>query len=145
MYKYKSYYLILLAILAFSCSGIANNNGYMPVLEDIESLSLKKTTTQNAKNILGEPALIMGSKKPVFVYFSQATRELFFFETKIMERNLLVLRFDGRKRLRKIEKFSLSDGKDFDLSKSETSLNEEEKSIIRSFFSNVGLGGVRVN
>ena len=145
MYKYKSFCLILSTILVFSCSGIANNNGYMPVLEDIEDLSLRKTTTQKAKSILGEPALIMGSKKPVFVYFSQATRKLFFFEKRITERNLLVLRFDGRKRLRKIEKFSLSDGKDFNLSKSETSLNEKEKSIIRSFFSNVGVGGVGFN
>jgi hypothetical protein len=41
----------------------------MPVLEDIETLSVKKTSTKKAISILGDPALIMGKERPVFVYF----------------------------------------------------------------------------
>ena len=100
MFKYKSYYFFILFLLQVNCSGITNNNGYMPVQEDIENLSVKKTTVQQAKSLLGEPALVIGKSKPVLVYFSQATRRLFFFEEQIMERNLLVLRFDKGKRLK---------------------------------------------
>ena len=131
--------------MQISCSGITNNNGYMPVLEDIENLSVKKTTAEKAKSILGEPALIIGKSKPVFVYFSQASRKLFFFEKQITERNLLVLRFNKRKRLSKIEKFSLNDENDFKISKSYTNLSDREKSLIANLFSNIGMGGVRLN
>ena len=131
--------------MQFNCSGITNNNGYMPVMEDIESLSVKKTTVEKAKYLLGEPALIIGNNKPVFVYFSQTSRKLFFFEKQIIERNLLVLRFNKRKRLSKIEKFSLTDGKDFEISKSYTNLSDKEKSLIANLFSNIGIGGVNLN
>ena len=131
--------------MQLNCSGITNNNGYMPVMEDIESLSVKKTTVEKAKYLLGEPALIIGKSKPVFVYFSQASRKLFFFEKQIIERNLLVLRFNKRKRLSKIEKFSLTDGKDFEISKSYTNLSDREKSLIANLFSNIGIGGVNLN
>ena len=117
----------------------------MPVQEDIENLSVRKTTVKQAKNLLGEPALVIGKNKQVLVYFSQATRRLFFFEEQIMERNLLVLRFDTRKRLKKIEKFSLADGKDFDISRSNTSLSDREQSLISNLFTNIGIGGVKVN
>ncbi len=145
MFKYKSIYFVLLLVTQVSCSGITNNNGYMPVVEDIESISVKKTTSIKAKSILGEPALIIGKNTPVFVYFSQTSKNLFFFEKKITERNLLVLRFDKRKRLSKIERYSLTDGKDFSLSKNETNLSDRERSLIANLFSNIGLGGVRVN
>ena len=131
--------------MQISCSGITNNNGYMPVLEDIENLSVKKTTAEKAKSILGEPALIIGKSKPVFVYFSQASRKLFFFEKQITERNLLVLRFNKRKRLSKIEKFSLNDENDFKISKSYTNLSDRERSLIANLFSNIGMGGVRLD
>ncbi len=145
MFKYKSVYFFLFLLLQVSCTGITNNNGYMPVVEDIESLSIKKTSSEKAKSVLGEPALIMGEDKPVFVYFSQASRKLFFFEKQITKRNLLVLRFDKRKRLSKIENFSLADGKDFKLSSSNTDLSEKEKSLIANLFSNIGIGGVSLN
>ena len=117
----------------------------MPVIEDIESLSVKKTTVGKAKHLLGEPALIIGKNKPVFVYFSQASRKLFFFEKQITERKLLVLRFNRGKRLIKIERFSLTDGKDFEISKSYTNLSDREKSLIANLFSNIGIGGVNLN
>ena len=120
--------------MLLNCSGITNNNGYMPVVEDIENLSVKKTSMKKAKYLLGEPALIIGKNKPVFVYFSQASRKLFFFEKQITERNLLVLRFDKRKRLSEIERFSLTDGKNFEISKSYTNLSEREKSLIANLF-----------
>ena len=145
MFKYKSFFFSLLLLMQFNCSGITSNNGYMPVMEDIESLSVKKTTVEKAKYLLGEPALIIGKSKPVFVYFSQASRKLFFFEKQIIERNLLVLRFNKRKRLSKIEKFSLTDGKDFKISKSNTDLSDREKSLIANLFSNIGIGGVNLN
>jgi outer membrane protein assembly factor BamE (lipoprotein component of BamABCDE complex) len=81
----------------------------------------------------------MGKESPVFVYFSQSTKKLLFFEPEITTRNLLVLRFDKNKKLNKLEKFSLSDGKNFELSNKNTTLDIREQSMIGSLFSNIGI------
>ena len=41
--------------------------------------------------------------------------------------------------------FSLTDGKDFKISKSNTTLSDREKSLIANLFSNIGIGGVNLN
>jgi hypothetical protein len=56
----------------------------------------------------------------------------------------LVLRFNQNKKLNKLEKFSLSDGKNFDLSNKETALDMREQSMIGSLFSNVGINNAVV-
>ena len=57
----------------------------------------------------------------------------------------LVLYFNNNRRLKSIERFSLKDGKKFDLSNEKTELRDEEKSLINKLFSNVGIGGTKIN
>ena len=66
-----------------------------------------------------------------------------FFEPKVISRDVLVLYFNNKKKLRKLKKFSLKDGNSFDVNTDGTDLNSEERSLIASLFSNVGIGGIR--
>ena len=43
----------------------------------------------------------------------------------------------------KVNTFDLNDGKYVNLSADNTNLNDEERSLLSSIFSNVGIGGVR--
>ena len=126
-----------------TCSGIKSNNGYMPVRDNIDKLKVNVTSASSAKTILGEPALILGKKEPIFVYSSQISDRVLFFEPKVISRNVLVLYFNKKKKLKKLDKFNLDDGKYVDLNTSTTNVNDEEKSLLASIFSNVGIGGVR--
>ena len=81
----KQKIILFLAVCFFlaACTGIKSNNGYMPVKDNIDRLKVNVTTTSSAKNILGEPALILGNREPIFVYSSQITDRVLFFEPKI--------------------------------------------------------------
>ena len=137
---------VFLAICFFlgACTGIKSNNGYMPVKDNIDKLKVNVTSTSSAKNILGEPALILGNREPIFVYSAQITDRFMFFQPKVISRNVLVLYFNKKKKLKKLDTFDLNDGKYVDLSSNNTDLKDKERSLLSSIFSNVGMGGVRV-
>ncbi|MDC3170361.1 hypothetical protein OA871_04890 [Paracoccaceae bacterium] len=142
----KQKIILFLAVCFFlgACTGIKSNNGYMPVKDNIDKLKVNVTTTSSAKNILGEPALILGNREPIFVYSAQITDRVLFFEPKVISRNVLVLYFNKKKKFKKLDTFDLNDGKYVDLSADNTDLKDKETSLLSSIFSNVGMGGVRV-
>ena len=143
MFKKKIIFLIVACLLINACSGIKRNNGYLPVRDSVDQLKVNVTSLSSAKSKLGEPALILGKKEPIFIYSSQVTNRVLFFEPKVISRDVLVLYFNNKKKLRKLKKFSLKDGKSFDLNTDTTDLNSEERSLIASLFSNVGIGGIK--
>ena len=143
MFKEKFIVLIVACLLINACTGIKSNNGYLPVRDSVDQLKVNVTSPFSAKSTLGEPALVLGKKEPIFIYSSQVTNRVLFFEPKVISRDILVLYFNKKKKLRKFENFSLEDGKSFDLNTDATNLNTEERSLIANLFSNVGIGGIR--
>ena len=144
MFKQKILLLTVTFFFLSTCSGIKSNNGYMPVRANVDQLKVNVTNSLTAKSILGEPALILGKREPIFIYSSQITDRVLFFEPKVISRDVLVLYFNKKKKLKKLDKFNLDDGKYIDLNMGTTKLKEKEMSLLSSIFSNVGFGGVRV-
>ena len=116
----------------------------MPVQDRVDQLKVNKTSLSFAKSTLGEPALILGNQEPIFIYSSQVTNRILFFEPKVISRDVLVLYFNKKKKLKKLEKFNLKDGKSFQMNTGATTLNAEQRSLIATLFSNIGVGGVRI-
>ena len=144
MFKQKIILLVLACFFLNTCSGIKSNNGYMPVQDNVNQLKVNKTSLSFVKSRLGEPALILGNKEPIFIYSSQVTNRILFFEPKVISRDVLVLYFNKKKKLKKFEKFDLKDGKSFQINTNTTNLNKEQRSLIATLFSNIGIGGVKV-
>jgi outer membrane protein assembly factor BamE (lipoprotein component of BamABCDE complex) len=143
MIKQKIILFLVICFFLSACTGIKSNNGYMPVKDNVDQLKVNVTTTSSAKNLLGEPALILGNREPIFVYSAQITDRVLFFEPKVISRDVLVLYFNKKKKLKNLDKFDLNDGKHFDLSAGNTNLKDTERSFLSSLFSNVGISGVR--
>ena len=144
MFKQKIILLVLACFFLNTCSGIKSNNGYMPVQDRVDQLKVNKTSLSFAKSTLGEPALILGNREPIFIYSSQVSNSILFFEPKVISRNVLVLYFNKKKKLKKVEKFNLKDGKSFQMNKDTTDLTADQRSLIATLFSNIGIGGVRI-
>ena len=144
MFKQKIILLVIACFFLNACAGIKSNNGYLPVQDSVEKLKVNKTTLSSAKSKLGEPALILGSQEPIFIYSSQVTNSFLFFQPKVISRNVLVLYFNKKKKLKNIERFNLGDGKSFEINKDATNLSAEQRSLIATLFSNVGISGVRI-
>ena len=144
MFKQKIILLVLACFFLNTCSGIKSNNGYMPVQDSVDQLKVNKTSLSFAKSTLGEPALILGNQEPIFIYSSQVSNSILFFEPKVISRDVLVLYFNKKKRLKKVEKFNLKDGKSFQMNKDTTDLSADQRPLIATLFSNIGVSGVRI-
>ena len=144
MFKQKIILLVLACFFLNTCSGIKSNNGYMPVQDSVDQLKVSKTSLSFAKSTLGEPALILGNQEPIFIYSSQVSNRILFFEPKVISRDVLVLYFNKKKKLKKVEKFNLKDGKSFQMNKDTTNLSADQRSLIATLFSNIGISGVRL-
>ena len=144
MFKQKILLLVLVCFFLNNCSGIKSNNGYMPVQDRVDQLKVNKTSLSFAKSTLGEPALILGNQEPIFIYSSQVSNSILFFEPKVISRDVLVLYFNKKKKLKKVEKFNLKDGKSFQMNKDTTDLSADQRSMIATLFSNIGISGVRL-
>ena len=144
MFKQKIILLVLACFFLNTCSGIKSNNGYMPVEDSVDQLKVNKTSLSFAKSRLGEPALILGNQEPIFIYSSQVTNRILFFEPKVISRDVLVLYFNKKKKLKKLEKFNLKDGKSLQMNTDTTDLSADQRSLIATFFSNIGVSGVRI-
>ncbi|MDC3092462.1 hypothetical protein OA410_00510 [Paracoccaceae bacterium] len=144
MFKQKIILLVLACFFLNTCSGIKANNGYIPVQDSVDQIKVNKTSVSFAKSTLGEPALILGNQEPIFIYSSQVTNRVLFFEPKVISRDVLVLYFNKKKKLKKLEKFNLKDGKSFQMNKDMTTLNAEQRSLIATLFSNIGISGVKI-
>ena len=144
MFKQKIILLVLACFFLNTCSGIKINNGYMPVQDSVDQLKVNKTSLSFAKSTLGEPALILGNQEPIFIYSSQVSNSILFFEPKVISRDVLVLYFNKKKKLKKVEKFNLKDGKSFQMNKDTTNLSADQRSLIATLFSNIGISGVRI-
>ena len=144
MFKQKIIRLVLACFFLNACSGIKANNGYMPVQDSVDQLKVDKTSLSFAKQRLGEPALILGNQEPILIYSSQVTNRILFFEPKVISRDVLVLYFNKKKKLKKLEKFNLKDGKSLQMNTDTTTLNAEQRSLFATLFSNVGIGSIRL-
>ena len=144
MFKQKILLLVLACFFLNTCSGIKSNNGYMPVQDNVNQLKVNKTSLSFVKSRLGEPALILGNKEPIFIYSSQVTNRILFFEPKVISRDVLVLYFNKKKKLKKLEKFNLKDGKSFQMNTDTTDLSADQRSLIATLFSNIGISGLRI-
>ncbi len=145
MFRQKITLLFVACFFLSACSGIKSNNGYMPVKNSVDQLKVNETSSSDAKSKLGEPSLILGNEEPMFIYSSQITNRVLFFEPKVIARNVLILYFNKKQKLKRIEKFTLKDGKSFDINTNNTVLNAEQRSFISTFFSNIGIGGTRIS
>ena len=144
MFKQKIILLFSACFFLNTCSGIKSNNGYMPVQDSVDQLIVNKTSLSFAKSRLGEPALILGNKEPIFIYSAQVTNRILFFEPKVISRDVLVLYFNKKKKLKKLEKFNLKDGKSFQMNTDTTDLSADQRSLIATLFSNIGISGLRI-
>ena len=76
---------------------------------------------------------------------SNTSNRILFFEPKVISRDVLVLYFNKKKKLKKLEKFNLKDGKAFEMNTDTTNLSADQRSLIATLFSNIGIGSARIS
>lgn len=139
MTKIVIFSFFLLSILA-SCVSRVEKSGYVFEISDIDLLQEGFSSQDHILQMMGSPTLIDDfSEKESWIYISEDIESFLFFKPKITSRNIVVLRFDDKNLLSKIEKFNHeNEVKDLTFISKYTNVKSQKVGFFKSLFSNVG-------
>ena len=139
---YMKIILIILTIFLSSCklNKIVNHHGIHNLELKSEKLLINETNINDIKKILGPPSSTSYFDNDVFIYLERKTSNsklLKLGKKKLLVSNLLLLEIDNRGILVNKRFLSKNDLNELKISKKETGLNTQERSIISQALSNV--------
>ncbi len=118
-------FIISSFIIAYSCSPINNQHGY--ILEDIVNLdssiaqfNLETTTENEILEILGSPSIIISDINNIWIYLVSIKRENIFEEDDLMYQSVMRYEFDNNGKLLSKEFFNKEDFTKIAFSKDKT-------------------------
>ncbi len=123
-----------------ACASSFEKHGYMFDLSDHEMLQEGVTSKEKLLKIMGSPTLISDlDDDEAWIYYAEDVNKFLFFRPKIIERNLLVVRFDKIGTVRELKKIDLThEEKKLDFISQYTAVDSHKVGFFKSIFSNVG-------
>lgn len=103
--------LIAAVIALTACTTLTSKHGFVPLPEDLQQMQVGGITRDAVIELVGPPTT-SGAVDDNTLYYVQSERERFGpFEPRVVNREVLAIRFDGANVLSNIERFGLEDGR----------------------------------
>lgn len=129
------------AALAAACSPTIENHGNIPDAEIVQSVRIGMTNRDQVSEMLGSPSAIATFDRESWYYVGSRTSRFAFLEPEILERKVLVLRFDESGVVQQIEHLNKEDGRDVQLVERQTPTRGRELTLVEQLIGNVGRFG----
>ncbi len=127
-----------LGAVVVACAPRLDSRGNMPSGEKFSELRPGEFSRQEILEILGSPSSTAAFGQETWYYVSKRTETMAFLEPKILQRQVLELRFDKDGVLRKIKNLDLADGYVFDKVERTTPVTGSKMTILEQLFGNIG-------
>ncbi|MBM5782716.1 MAG: outer membrane protein assembly factor BamE [Pelagibacterales bacterium] len=137
----KKFFCSIFIIMSLtSCINNYEKRGYAFELADDHLLQEGVTSKENVIKIMGSPTIISDlSSDESWIYYSEEVKKVLFFLPKVVERKVLVIKFDDLDSIRTIEKFDLSNGESkMKFVEQYTEVKSHNVGFFKSLFSNIG-------
>ena len=127
------------AALATSCSPITDTRGNIPLEEVVETIERGKQNQDQIVSLLGSPSTkaTFGNQE-TWYYIGERTQTVAFFEPKLLERKILVIKFDDGGLVETVASYDASAGKQVKLVDRVTPTKGRELGVIEQIMGNVG-------
>jgi outer membrane protein assembly factor BamE (lipoprotein component of BamABCDE complex) len=136
----KFFTFLLLFFIVSACSFRVDKTGYMFENNDINFIQKGVTSKNTLLKNLGSPTIISYAKdQEVWIYYSENIKYILFFKPTIVERDVLVLKFDNEQRVSYIKKLDLEaeDNKYF-FNQNKTFVESHKNNIFKKIYENIG-------
>ena len=80
---------------AVGCSPITRTHGYTPRADELDSIKAGVDTRLSVERKLGRPSTIGAFDDEVWLYISQRTETLAFYQSEVVEQRVVLIEFDG--------------------------------------------------
>jgi outer membrane protein assembly factor BamE (lipoprotein component of BamABCDE complex) len=127
-----------IALAAGACSQTIENHGNIPDPEIVSSIRIGKTNKEQVSEMLGTPSAVSTFDKESWYYIGARTSQFAFLEPEVLERKVLVVRFDDKGVVQQLGALSKEDGRDVQVVERKTPTRGRELTIIEQLIGNVG-------
>ena len=136
----RTFFAVLLLLLASSCLSRLEKRGYMFNLSDHEILLEGVTSKEKVVKLMGSPTLISDLDiEEAWIYYSEDVNSVLFFKPKITSRTILVIKFDQLNVIKDLKKLDfLVEEKKLEFNSNYTKVESYEAGLFKAIFSNVG-------
>ncbi len=124
--------------LLFACTPKIDVRGNLPDPERLSEIVPGEVTRLEVQEILGTPSSVAVFDQETWLYVSQRTETLAFFEPEVKERSVVIVKFDEEGLVSKIETLTAEDGKKIQPVDRTTPTAGNEFGLIEQLFGNIG-------
>ena len=122
-----------------SCAPTTDTRGNLPLAEVVETIERGKQNRDQIVAILGSPSTTATfGKQETWYYIGTRTETLAFFKPKLLERRILVIKFDDRGVVETVTSFDASAGKKVELVERVTPTKGKQLGVLEQIIGNVG-------
>ena len=115
-----------------------SNHGNIPEQQLIESIRIGSSNREQIAAMLGNPSAVATFDKENWYYVGMRTSRVAFLDPEILERKILVVRFDKQGVVQQVEHLDKQDGRDVQIVDRKTPTRGKELTILRQLLGNVG-------
>jgi outer membrane protein assembly factor BamE (lipoprotein component of BamABCDE complex) len=129
---------VALALLMAACAGNVQVHGNMPDPELVAEIQPGDFGRREVAGLLGSPSTVSTFEDNKWYYVGQRISKFAFFKPKVLERNILVVSFDGNGLVEDTRTFTLADGRDIDPVDRVTPTEGRDLTIMQQLLGNIG-------
>ncbi|MGB0921511.1 MAG: outer membrane protein assembly factor BamE [Alphaproteobacteria bacterium] len=130
----------LIAGLA-ACAPIVERRGYIPDAQSVSEIEIGLDDKESVRRLLGSPTTTTTfetQQGSAWYYVSTLTERLAFYQPDVVERSIVAVYFDPKRKVTDIRRFGLEDAKVVDYNSRETPTSGKELSLLAQLFGNIG-------
>ena len=129
---------VAVAFLLQACAPMVENHGYVPPASALSQLQLGVDTAESVVAKLGRPTTtgVLGNRG--LYYVQSRFTQVAFLAPQEVEREVLVLSFDGNGTLGNIERFGLEEGRVVQLNPARTAEVFADRTFVSQLLGNIG-------
>jgi len=133
------FYFLFLALFLSACSSdvFLVHNGNMPSEDKIAEVQLGQSK-EDVESILGSPSMVSSLNENEWLYMSSTVKKVAFFEPKILERDILTIRFNQNGKVAEISQIDEENGIKIEIDQEETESGGHNPGFFKKYFGGVG-------
>jgi len=120
------------------CSPMHSSHGYIPDEELVAKLRPGVHDRDSVTSLFGSPSSVAQFNGETWLYVKRESEHIAFFDEKIMEQDVLAIRFNKAGVVSGVKRYAMADGKVLTPVERKTPTRGKEMTVLEQLFGNVG-------
>lgn len=125
-------------VVVAACSSRVENRGNLPDPQLLAEIKPGVASREKVADVLGSPSSVAVFDQETWYYISEKTKAVAFFEPEVTTRNVVIVRFDTRGLVKKVESLGLEQGNEVEPVERITPTAGREFTVMEQLIGNLG-------